>query len=107
MPVRRVVVTSTYSEVDDGGVTRRVTYSSITGNTWTRQRLSRLVAAIQAGFDNVQPIADLPADDPDKTTDPARANVFWDGADIVYRGVFVHSPVVDGDKVHVTYSRAR
>ena len=48
---------------------------------------ARTTALLQAQFDVRIPLADLPLDDPDRTTDPARPDLFWDGTDLVGRGV--------------------
>ncbi|KKK74697.1 hypothetical protein LCGC14_2881190, partial [marine sediment metagenome] len=39
---------------------------------------------------------DLPDDDPDKTTDPARPDLFWDAGDLVGRAVVVTDVTVTG-----------
>ena len=52
-------------------------------------KAAALKAALQDWLDVRQPIADLPSDDPDKTTDPARPDLSWDGVDLVGRAVRV------------------
>ena len=44
------------------------------------------------------PLADLPEDDPEKTTDPATNVEFWDGTDLVTRHILVESVWWDGEK---------
>lgn len=44
-----------------------------------------LQSALQAELDQRESIASLPDDEPSKTTDPARANEFWDDGDVVSR----------------------
>lgn len=54
-----------------------------------RSDMAKVAAAMQAelqsALDVRQRIFDLPNDDPDKTTDPKRPDLFWDGADLVGR----------------------
>jgi len=52
--------------------------------------------ALQDWFDVRQPIADLPSDDPDKATDPARPDLFWDAGELVGRAVLVTDVTVTG-----------
>jgi len=44
---------------------------------------------LQALLDVRQPISGLPAEDPDKLVNPNRPDLFWDGLDLVGRGVKV------------------
>lgn len=38
---------------------------------------AKMTELLQNDLDNVQLLADLPSDDPDKTIDPARPDLFW------------------------------
>lgn len=68
-----------------------------------------LKVALQDWLDVRQPISDLPDDDPDKTTDPARPDLFWDGGDLVGRGVLVTDVTITGagQNVEVSVSLVR
>lgn len=48
-----------------------------------------LETALQAFLDVRIPLADLPDDDPDKKTDPARPDLFWEGGYLVGRAIKV------------------
>ena len=45
-------------------------------------------------------------DDPDKTTNPKRLDLFWDGGNLVGRGVIVTNVVWDGETYAVSLRRA-
>ena len=51
------------------------------------QIAAKATQLLQAMLDVRQPRTGLPADDPDKTVNPSRPNLFWDGLDLVGRGV--------------------
>ena len=55
-----------------------------------------LKLALQDWLDVRQPIADLSDDDPDKTIDPARPDLFWDAGDLVGRAVRVADVTLTG-----------
>ncbi len=59
-------------------------------------KAAALKQTLQDWLDVRQPISGLPVDDPDKTIDPARPDLFWDGSDLVGRGVLVASVTVTG-----------
>lgn len=59
-------------------------------------KAAALKVALQDWFDFRQPVVDLPDDDPDKTADPARPDLFWDGGDLVGRGVVVMDVTITG-----------
>ncbi|MHA2404481.1 MAG: hypothetical protein ACXADH_15895 [Candidatus Kariarchaeaceae archaeon] len=62
-----------------------VLYANIPGGSWNAQRLKKFQDRVQDEMDDRVPLADLPVDDPDKTTDPALPNLFWDSGDLVSR----------------------
>lgn len=53
------------------------------------ERAADLQARIQADLDVRIPRSMLTGDDPDKATNPAQPDLFWDGADLVARSVIV------------------
>lgn len=54
-----------------------------------RNKKNRVAAAMQVALqddlDHREALADLPSDEPTKTTDSARPNEFWDDSDVVSR----------------------
>ena len=53
------------------------------------QIAAKATQLLQAMLDVRQPRTGLPADDPDKTINPSRPDLFWDGTDLVGRAVLV------------------
>ena len=53
------------------------------------QIAAKATQLLQAMLDVRQPRGGLPADDPDKTINPNRPDLFWDGTDLVGRAVLV------------------
>lgn len=83
-----------------------VLYANIPGNSWNQNRLNLFTQRAQQLIDYRIPLADLPADEPTKTVDPARPDFFWDGTDIVSRSVII-SDVSFTDRLNFTLTRAR
>ncbi len=81
--------------VDDGDIElsngRTILFSEIAGNTWTRQRVSRLAAAVQARAQTVWARDRLPPDDPDLTITAAELNAIYGD-----RGTLDPSDATDG-----------
>ena len=44
---------------------------------------------LQAQLDTVIPLASLPSDDPDKTVNPNRPDLFWSGTNLIGRAITV------------------
>ncbi len=108
MPVRRIIVTESFAEIDLGERRARVDYATIPGTGWSRARLDGLRDALQAAIDLRVARADLPDDDPDKAADPALGErLFWDGGDLVARAAVVESVAFDGAKPVLSLRRAR
>lgn len=80
MPIKSIVATDTYIEFDKGSGPVRINYADIPGNN-LNARIDNLKAQVQAYLDRRQPLADLPIDDPDKTVNPGRPDLFWGRAD--------------------------
>lgn len=55
--------------------------NTLPGNGWNASRLERFRQIGQEFLDVRQLLTDLPADDPDKTTDPNKPSLFWGDAD--------------------------
>lgn len=67
---------------------RTYTFATLTGST-SVEKAANLTAQIQADLDVRVARNTLPDDDPDKNTDPAQRDLFWDGRDLVARSVLV------------------
>lgn len=105
------------SHIDDGDIVltnaRTTLLSSISGVTWTRQRLQRLSNAVQAQMDDRRLIADLAVDDADRImaalsdadaqfTAKYGGRMFIDGDSIVSRSDEISFTLVDGDLFPIT-----
>lgn len=66
---------------------------------------ARLTRDLQNKLDTRQLISTLPDDDPDKTHDPARPDLFWDNNILVGREGVV-TVTWDGTQYHIEWSRA-
>ena len=105
MPVRSIKSTATYVEIDTGAGPQRFNFADFKGGH--KKVATDLKAAIQDYFDVRILRTDLPDDEPTKTTDAVRPDLFWDGADLVGRGVVVTDVVWDGTTYGVSLRRAR
>ncbi len=95
--------------IDDGDVVlsngRTTLLADVSGVTWTRARLRRLTAAVQAQMDHRRSIASLEDGDPDKTATDSEllakygGRMFIDGSDIVSRSTLISFTLVNGDLV--------
>lgn len=83
-----------------------VLYADIPGQSWNQNRLDKFAERAQVLIDVRIPLADLPTDDPAKTTDPARPDFFHDGNDLVARPIII-SNVSFTDRLNFTLTRAR
>lgn len=95
--------------VADGGgiILGTVLLADISGVTWTRARLDRLAAAVQAQMDDRRLITDLVSRDPDRQhaeagddqwfTDTYGGRMFIDGNSIVSRSDVISFTLEDGD----------
>lgn len=91
MPVHKVLL----NEIEPGtgrkfmevflasNVSLRLFYDTLPAAKGQKQQVIR--QTFQDFFDVRIPIADLPSDDPDKTADPNRKRLFYDGSDLVGR----------------------
>lgn len=80
MPISLVRATDTFIEFDKGGNLLHIEYADIPGNN-INARIDNLKAIAQSYLDRRQALADLPGDDPDKTTNPNRPDLFWGRSD--------------------------
>ena len=60
------------------------------------EKIAAMKTELQDFLDTRQPRSSLPLDDPDKIADPGRADLFWDGTDLVGRGVIVTDVTITG-----------
>lgn len=107
MPIRSIVVTDTYIEINRGDGPRRIDYTSIPGGAWNSARAAKAKDALQALLDTRTPRSSLPADDPAVLADPALPYFFWDGTDIVSRPAVVTAVELTGGTppVRITLTR--
>lgn len=94
MPVQSLEITDTYIEIARAGNVLRFEFASFPGGANTPgKRRDHIIAIVQSWLDTRQRLSDLPADDPDKTTDPARPDLFWEGqggnAELVARSIVI------------------
>jgi hypothetical protein len=84
-------------------------YDQITGSGWPAARLRKAQEWLQAACDKRTPLIDLPADDPDKTTDPNTAWAFWEDGDLVERNIIIERVFVDpiAEQPRAAWKRAR
>lgn len=104
--ISAIVSTKEYIEINQGGKLNRVLYSDLQLGD-DNIRSDDMKIRLQNFLDVSIPLADLPNDDPDKTTDPARPDLFWDKGNLVGRGCVITNVVWDGQRYIVTISRAR
>lgn len=121
MPVRAVKAGADFVEINNGGKIIRATEADLwAGNK--AKTAAAFQAFLQKGLSVIQPIAGLPSDDIDKTTDPKLARgerMFYGDSDgkiqsnpskndqLVSRSVIVESVVWDGTVYVPALRRAR
>lgn len=85
-----------------------ILYSQIPGNSWNQNRLDKFMERAQELMDLRIPLADLPADDPDKTIDPGLPNLFHDGTDLLSRNIVISNiSYTEGIGLRFTLTRIR
>jgi len=55
--------------------------SNVAGNGFNKNRLAKINDAIQVEIDQLKLLTDLPIDDPDRTINPNRPELFWSDSD--------------------------
>ena len=100
MPVRALIVTDTYVELDLGGNILHFDFADFPPSASTNEvRQQHIIDQAQLWFDTRIKLKDLPADDPNKTTDPAMPHLFWEGtggnAELVSRNLVIENVVYD------------
>ncbi len=111
MPVRAVRAGADFVEIDDGRRIIRVTEADV-GRGTKAEMASAMQAPLQEGLTVRRKVVDLPADDPDRTTDPGGGErLKWEGdgvnRELVSRSVIVVSVTWDGTGYHPVFRRAR
>ena len=92
----------------DGTGYLTVMYVDIPGSSWNPQRLAGFVAKANELLTLRIPLADLPADDPDKTTDPNDYPwLYWDGGDLCSRTITISDATFVNNELNFTVSRVR
>lgn len=101
MPVREIIVTQTYVEINDGDRILHFDFADFPPSASTNEtRIAHITNHVQTNFlDKRIKLKDLPADDPDKTTDPGLPWLFWEGqggnAELVARNVIIENVIYD------------
>ncbi len=97
----------------EGGKTFEINYiAGVQFTPGSPEAIAFLENALQAQTDVRQRLNTLPSDDRDRTIDPARPNLFWDGpgqpgnTDLVGRST-VYTVTWDGEKYQYSSGRAR
>ena len=104
--VSTIVSTKEYIEIGQGRKLSRVLYSDLQLGD-DNIRSDDMKIRLQNSLDVRIPLTDLPNNDLDKTTDPARPDLFWDKGDLVGRGCVISAVTWDGQRHVVTIKRAR
>lgn len=121
MPVRAVSAGKDFVEINNGGNIIRITESDVPPGS--KKKMAKAIQeALQKGLSVIQPIAGLPGDDDDKTTDPKTARgerMFWADSDgkvqanpsknthLIGRSVIVEAITWDGTAYVPSLRRAR
>ena len=104
--VSAVVSTREYIEIGMGGKVNRIVYLDLLQAS-NESRSAEIKIKLQNYLDVRIPLTNLSGEDPDKTTDPVRPDLFWDGGDLVGRGCIITAVTWDGQRYVVSISRAR
>ena len=107
MPVSSISQVSGFPVIVKGDKTIDCSTIHIAGPGGQAGKNDRLKIALQTLLDSTQLLADLPAEDSHKTTDPATSREFWDagGTMIVTRTVVCTDVTFDGTDYHVSLAR--
>ena len=114
MPLRAVTITDIYVELNRGGRTFRFNYADLPPGNFAR-KAEAARAALQAWIDDRLLLADMPADDPARISDPGLPHFFWGKLDgtpdpagpyLIGREVIVDSVTWDGTRVNLATRRA-
>jgi len=100
MPVTSIEITDTYIRVRKSGDEFYFEFADFPGGVNTPQkRVDHIMTNGQRWLDTRQKLSDLPADDPDKTTDPGLPTLFWEGqggnAELVGRSIVIENVTWD------------
>ena len=105
-------VTDAALEFEGGGVFELNYLSGVVFTPGSPEAIEAIRAFIQDSHDERTTLNQLPVDDPDRTTDPARPELFWDGpgqpgnTDLVSRSS-IYKVFWDGARYQYTSVRAR
>lgn len=107
MPVTSISQVSGFPVIVKGGKTIDCATIKITGPGGQEGKNGRMKIGLQTLLDSTQLLADLPAEDSHKTTDPATSREFWDagGTMIVTRTVVCTDVTFDDTDYHVSLAR--
>lgn len=109
MPVKSISQVNGFPVIDTGWETIDCSTIKIEGVGGQADKNDRLKQGLQMLLDDAIPLADLPVDDLNKTTDPAKPNLFWDSSQtyLVSRSVECVDVTFDGTDYRVSLTRVR
>ena len=105
MPVSAVRSTGEFVELVVGAKATRVDFTALAPGAHD-EKSSELKNLLQGALDQRERRSALPPGDPDGDTDPSREDLFWDGPDLVARGVIVEGVAWDGETYALELHRA-
>ena len=107
MPVSSITQVNGFPVINKSGKVIDCATIKIAGPGGQVGKNDRMKLGLQTLLDDTQLLADLPAEDSHKTTDPATSREFWDagGTMIVTRTVICTDVIFDGTDYHVSLAR--
>ena len=111
MPIRGIRSGADFVELNVGGTVTNVLEGDVVGVGTKEETAAAFIPFLQDILDKRQKLNTLPNDDPDRSTDPAKPFLFWDGpgqpgnTDLVSRSVLVKNVIWDGTNYAVTLER--
>ena len=100
MPVHSITDNGEFQIINTGLKTIDTSTIKIAGPNGQTGKNDRIKAGLQILLDTMTPLADLPVEDSNKTTDPATNREFWDagGVNLVTRTIEVTDVIHDGSQ---------
>lgn len=105
MPVSAVRSTGEFVELVVGAKATRVDFTALAPGAHD-EKSSELKNLLQGALDQRERRSTLAREDPDGGSDPGREDLFWNGEDLVSRGVVVESVTWDGETYALELRRA-
>ena len=113
MPIRGIRSGPDFVELNVGGTITNILEGDVVGVGTKEEIAAAFIPFLQDILDVRQKLNTLPNDDPDRTIDPAKPWIFWDGpgqpgnTDLVGRSIIVEDVIWDGSVYVVTLKRAQ